>query len=89
MKPLVALISLLVLTVGTFFLWSARLPPFDGLPEPVEVSIDELTVAQDGVRVSGTAHYSVKQSLVRPARFGRRPPGISSRSSPGARPAAR
>lgn len=69
-KVLPLYIALASLLVG-FFLWSARLPPFDGHPEPEDVDWAELSVEQDAVRVQGTAHYALRVTQDRPGRFGR------------------
>ncbi len=71
MKKLLALVSVLAGSVLIFFLWLSRLPPFDGLPEPTPVGFEALSAELDAVRVSGTAHLSVKQRLTRPPRLGR------------------
>jgi len=70
MKKLVPLYALLVMALVSFFLWSARLWPFDGHAEPLVVSWEELSVEHDAVRVKGTAHYPVRVSQEREARFG-------------------
>jgi hypothetical protein len=61
----------LVLGLMTWYLWLNRLPPFDGLPEPEPVTLQEVTAAHDGVRVEGTAHFPVRIRYVEPARIGR------------------
>ena len=70
MKKLAAFVGTLVLCTIVFFLWMARLPPFDGHPEPTIVAFSELSRDFDAVRVEGTAHYPVRLSVTRPARFG-------------------
>ena len=71
MKKLLPLYGVLALALLGFFLWTARLWPFDGHPEPVDVAFDELSVELDTVRVSGTAHYNLRMTQDRPGRFGR------------------
>ena len=71
MKKLVPLYVVLGLALVGFFLWSARLWPFDGHPEPVDVAWSELTVEHDTVRVRGTAHYPVRLTQERQEHFGR------------------
>mgnify|MGYP007046931339 CR=1 FL=1 len=71
MKKLSALYVALALGLVLFFLWSARLWPFDGHPDPLEVAYDDIRVEQDTVRVSGTAHYPLKAAQERPGTFGR------------------
>ncbi|MCP4809375.1 MAG: hypothetical protein GY913_11645 [Proteobacteria bacterium] len=71
MKKVLPLYIVLALTLLGFFLWSARLPPFDGHPEPEPVTFEELSVDHDAVRVDGTAHYALRVTQDRPGRFGR------------------
>lgn len=71
MKKLVPLYVALGAALIGFFLWSARLWPFDGHPEPVEVTWAEATVEHDTLRVRGTAHYPVRVTQERQAHFGR------------------
>lgn len=71
MKKVLPLYVVLALALLGFFLWSARLWPFDGHPEPVEVAFEDLRVEHDAVRVSGTAHYALRVTQDRPGRFGR------------------
>ncbi len=58
MKRLLALLVTLAAGVVIFFLWMARLPPFDGHPPPVEVDLAEVRADMDAVRVRGTAHLA-------------------------------
>ncbi|MCB9763436.1 MAG: hypothetical protein H6739_26955 [Alphaproteobacteria bacterium] len=69
MKKLVPIFLLLAAALVLFWLWTARLPPFDGHPEPVDLSVDDVRIEHDAVRVKGTAHYARRISQVRPARF--------------------
>lgn len=46
----------------------ARRWPFDTWPTPVDTPLAEVRAEQDGVRVSGTAHYPVRILQRRPAR---------------------
>lgn len=71
MKKLMAFLAALFVAFALFFLWTARLPPFDGHPEPVELTIDTVEVEHDAVRIVGTAHYPLRVALTRPARLGR------------------
>ncbi|HJN72737.1 MAG TPA: hypothetical protein QGF58_02275 [Myxococcota bacterium] len=71
MKKLAALYISLAIGLLTFLLWSARIWPFDGHPEPEDVAWQDLRVEQDAVRVKGTAHYTLRVSQERAGRFGR------------------
>ena len=70
MKKLAPLFAAMAAALVLFFLWSARLWPFDGHPEPEEVALADLTVEHDAVRVTGTAHYPVRVTQERQGRFG-------------------
>ena len=71
MRKLAGLYIALAVGLLTFFLWSARIFPFDGHPEPEEVAWEDLRVEQDVVRVKGTAHFTLRVSQERKGRFGR------------------
>ena len=71
MRKLAFALAVMAAAVVLFFLWIARLPPFDGLPEPEVLAIEELRVEQEAVQVSGTAHYPLKVSYEVSGRFGR------------------
>ncbi len=71
MKKLGALVAALVVALTTFFLWMARLPPFDGYGEPVPVPFEALDVDLVETRVEGTAHYPVVVTVERAGSFGR------------------
>lgn len=71
MKKLAGLYIALAAGLLVFFLWSAQLWPFSGHPEPVDVAWEDLRVEHDAVRVSGTAHYTLRVSQDRDGRFGR------------------
>jgi hypothetical protein len=71
MKKLSALYAALALGLVLFFLWSARLWPFDGHPDPVDVAQADVRVEHDTVRVTGTAHYPLLAAQERPGTFGR------------------
>ena len=71
MKKLAPLYAALAIGLVLFFLWSARLPPFDGHPEPEDVAFEDVRVEHDTVRVSGTAHYPLRVAQERPGTFGR------------------
>lgn len=69
-RKLLALYVALAMGLLVFFLWTARIWPFNTTPEPVDVSVAELDAELDTVRIQGTAHYEVRVSVVRPARLG-------------------
>ena len=71
MRMIGPLFVALVLGLTSWYLWLNRLPPFDALPEPEPVTIQSVTVAHDGVRIEGTAHFPVRIRYVEPARIGR------------------
>ncbi len=70
MKKLLAFVSTLALVLLLFFLWMGRLWPFSGLPDPEPATVEALRVEMDAARVTGTAHYPMRLSIVRPGRFG-------------------
>lgn len=71
MRKLALPFSIMLVTITLFFLWIARLPPFDGHPEPVPTALAELSYDQDAVRVEGTAHYVLRVSYDVGERWGR------------------
>ena len=71
MKKLGVLVAVLVGVLVGFFLWMARLPPFDGYAEPVEVAFADLHVSLHESLVQGTAHYPVVVAVQRAGTLGR------------------
>ena len=71
MKNLLGLAAVLGVGVTLFFLWLHRLPPFDGLPEPLLVELEEVTRDLDAVEVEVTAHYVVRAEVTLPKSIGK------------------
>ncbi len=71
MRKLGIAFAVMAVAVVLFFLWTVRLPPFDGHPPPEPVALEELRIDQDAVEITGTAHYPLKVSYQVAGRFGR------------------
>jgi hypothetical protein len=70
-RLLAGIVAALAVSVFAFFLWMARLPPFDGYADPVDAAFEDLHVDLHETRVKGTAHYPVVVSVNRAGSFGR------------------